>query len=83
VSGEIPFTWAPSGSATVSKGSASPATCPGSTVKAQAPSSGTGSDGTRNSTVPLADVLWIGGVLLAAALAVIVTLVVTTRRRRR
>ena len=82
VSGEIPFTWAPSGSVTASTGTASPATCPGSTVTAQAPSSGTGSDGTRNSTVPLADVLWIGGVLLAVALAVAVTLVITTRRRR-
>lgn len=82
VSGEIPFTWAPSGSVTASTGTASPATCPGSTVAAQAPSSGTGSDGTRNSTVPLADVLWIGGVLLAVALAVAVTLVITTRRRR-
>lgn len=82
VSGEIPFTWAPSGSVTASKGTAAPATCPGSTEKAQAPTSGTGSDGTRNTTVPLADVLWIGGVLLVVALAVVVTLVVTTRRRR-
>jgi len=82
VSGEIPFTWAPSGSASAATGSAAPATCPGSTVTAQAPSNGTGSDGTRNATVPLADVLWIGGVLLAVALAVVVTLVVTTRRRR-
>jgi methionine-rich copper-binding protein CopC len=82
VSGEIPFTWAPSGSVTASTGTALPATCPGSTVKAQAPSSGTGSDGTRNTTVPLVDVLWIGGALLAVALAVVITLVVTTRRRR-
>lgn len=82
VSGEIPFTWAPSGAVTASKGAASPPSCPGSTEKAQAPSSGTGSDGTRNSTVPLGDVLWIGGVLLAVALAVVITLVVTTRRRR-
>ena len=82
VSGEIPFTWAPSESVTVSKGSAAPATCPGSTVKAQAPSGGTGSDALRNSTIPLEDVLWIGGVLLAVAVAVIVTLVIVTRRRR-
>ena len=82
VSGEIPFTWAPSGSVTASKGTTTPASCPGSTEKAQAPSSGTGSDATRNSTVPLGDVLWIGGVLLAVALAVVVTLVVLTRRRR-
>ena len=82
VSGEIPFTWAPSGTVTASAGTASPATCPGSTVKAQAPNSGTGSDGARNSTIPLEDVLWIGGVLLVVALAVVVTLVVTTRRRR-
>ncbi len=82
VSGEIPFTWAPTSTVTAAKGSASPPSCPGSTVKAQAPSNGTGSDGTRNSTVPLGDVLWIGGVLLAVALAVVVTLIVTTRRRR-
>jgi methionine-rich copper-binding protein CopC len=82
VSGEIPFTWAPSGSVVASTGTASPASCPGSTLKAQAPSNGAGSDGSRNSTVPLADVLWIGGVLLAVALAVVVTLAVVTRRRR-
>lgn len=82
VSGEIPFTWAPSGTVAASKGTAEPATCPGSSVKAQAPSSGSGSDGTRNSTIPLEDVLWIGGVLLAVAVAVVVTLVVMTRRRR-
>ena len=81
VSGEIPFTWAPSGSETASTGTASPPSCPGSTEKAQAPTGGTGSDGTRNTTVPLADVLWIGGVLVAVALAVIVTLAVVTRRR--
>ncbi|MDP9028177.1 MAG: copper resistance protein CopC [Actinomycetota bacterium] len=82
VSGEIPFTWAPSGSVTASTGSVAPASCPGSTVKAQAPSGGTGSDATRNSTIPLDDVLWIGGVLLAVAIAVGITLVVLTRRRR-
>jgi len=82
VSGEIPFTWTPSGTVTASAGTASPATCPGSTVKAQAPNSGTGSDGARNATIPLEDVLWIGAVLLVVALAVVVTLVVTTRRRR-
>ncbi|CAN5520386.1 hypothetical protein BH10ACT6_BH10ACT6_01670 [soil metagenome] len=82
VSGEIPFTWAPSGSVTASTGTTSPATCPGSTERARASSAGAGSEGSRNATVPLADVLWIGGVLLAVALAVVVTLVVTTRRRR-
>jgi methionine-rich copper-binding protein CopC len=82
VSGEIPFTWAPTGTVSPSKGTGTPATCPGSTEKAQAPSAGGGSDGTRNSTVPLGDVLWIGGVLVVIALAVIVTLVIVTRRRR-
>jgi methionine-rich copper-binding protein CopC len=82
VSGEIPFSWAPSGSVTTSTRAASPASCPGSTERAQVPSSGPGSEGTRNSTVPLADVLWIGGVLVAVALAVIVTLAIVTRRRR-
>lgn len=82
VSGDIPFSWAPTGPATVSTGTKSPASCPGSTVKAEAPTGGTGSEGTRNSTVPLADVLWIGGVLAVLALAVVITLVVLTRRRR-
>jgi methionine-rich copper-binding protein CopC len=84
VSGEIPFMWAPSssGSATVTTGTAKPSSCPGSTVKAQAPSDSGGSEATRNSTVPLGDVLFIGGLLVVIALAVVITLVIVTRRRR-
>jgi len=31
--------------------------------------------------VPLADILWIGGVIVAVALAAIITLMLMTRRR--
>jgi methionine-rich copper-binding protein CopC len=82
VSGEIPFTWAPSGAETPATGTSKPVACPGSSDPAAQAPVGSGSDGTRNSTVPLQDVLWIGGVIIAVAVAVIVTLVVITRRRR-
>lgn len=86
VSGEIHFTWAPSGTVTPSKGTTTPAVCPGTTAApatgSTAGSTGTGSEGTRNATVPLADVLWIGGALLAVAIAIVVALLVVGRRRR-
>ena len=82
VSGRIPFTWAPSGAAIVTKGVSSPPGCNGSPAPAKPDASGGGSEGTRGSTVPLADILWIGGVLVAVAIAVIVTIVLLTRRRR-
>ena len=82
VSGEIPFTWAPSGSAAVTNGVASPPGCDGAKGPAKPDASNGGSEATRDSTVPLADVLWIGGVIVVVALAVIITLVIVTRRRR-
>lgn len=82
VSGEIPFSWDPPSGFTPSAGSSTPQACPGSSEPAASAPSGTGSDGTRNSTVPLGDVLWIGGVLVAVAIAVIVTILMLTRRRR-
>lgn len=82
VSGTIPFTWAPSGTAVVSQGVASPPGCNGGPAPAKPHADGTNTQTTRTSTVPIADVLWVGGVLVAVALAVILTLVILTRRRR-
>ena len=81
VSGRIPFTWAPTGTPVVTKGVASPPGCNGAPGPAKPDASGGGSEGTRDSTVPLADILWIGGIIAAVALAVIITLVLVTRRR--
>jgi len=81
VSGRIPFTWAPSGDATVTQGAASPPGCHGAAGPPQATQGNGGSEAGRDSTVPLADILWIGGVLVAVALAVVITLVVMTRTR--
>jgi len=81
VSGRIPFTWAPASAAVVSTGVAAPPGCNGAKAPTRPDASGEGSEGSRDSTVPLADVLWIGGIIIAVALAVIVTLVLLTRRR--
>ena len=82
VSGTIPFTWAPSGTAVVSQGVASPPGCNGGPAPGKPHTDGTNTQTTRTSTVPIADVLWVGGVLVAVAIAVILTLVILTRRRR-
>jgi methionine-rich copper-binding protein CopC len=82
VSGRIPFSWAPSLDAAVTKGVSSPPGCDGAKGPAQPNANGGGSEATRDSTVPLGDILWIGGIILAVALAGIVTLVVVTRRHR-
>jgi len=81
VSGRIPFTWAPTGNATVTKGSATPPGCHGAAAPATPNAADGGSEAGRNATVPLADILWIGGILVAVALAVVITLLVLTRRR--
>ncbi len=83
VSGEIPFTWAPSSAAAVTKGVVDPPGCDGAKGPPKPNAAGGGSEASRDSQVPLADVLWIGGILLAVATAAIVTLVALTRRRRR
>lgn len=82
VSGRIPFTWEPSGGAVATQGVSAPPGCGGATGPAQPSAGGGGSEATRDSTVPLADILWIGGIIVAVALAAIVTLVLVTRRRR-
>lgn len=81
VSGRIPFTWAPTGDATVTKGSAAPPGCHGAAGPTAPNAANSGSEAERNTTVPLADILWIGGILVAVALAVVITLLVLTRRR--
>ncbi|MEO6115652.1 MAG: copper resistance protein CopC [Pseudolysinimonas sp.] len=82
VSGRFPFTWAPSGTAVVTKGVASPPGCNGGQAPPKPQAGNGGSEANRDSTVPLADILWIGGIIAAVALAVIITLVLVTRRRR-
>jgi len=81
VSGRIPFTWAPTGDAPVTKGVAAPPGCHGAAGPATPGATDSGSEAARNATVPLADILWIGGILVAVALAVVITLLVLTRRR--
>ncbi len=81
VSGRIPFTWSPSSSAVVTKGVSSPPGCHGAPGPAKPGSGNGGSEGVRASTVPLGDILWIGGIIVAVALAVIVTVLLVTRRR--
>jgi copper resistance protein C len=82
LSGSYPFTWKPSGSFTPSTAHDAPQNC----GRAAGPKiTGTAvpdPNAERSQTVPLGDVLWIGGALVAVALAVVVTLLVLTRRRR-
>jgi methionine-rich copper-binding protein CopC len=82
VSGTIPFIWAPAGSTAATKGVSTPPGCDGGPAPGKPQADGTNTQTTRTSTVPLSDVLWIGGVLVAVAVAVVLTLVVLTRRRR-
>lgn len=81
VSGRIPFTWAPSGTAVVTQGVASPPGCHGAAGPAKPAAGGGGSEAVRDSTVPLGDILWVGGIIAVVALAVIIALVLLTRRR--
>ena len=81
VSGTIPFTWAPAATATVTRGVSSPPGCNGGPAPGKPHTDATSTQTTRTSTVPLADILWIGGIIVAVALAVIITLLVVTRRR--
>jgi methionine-rich copper-binding protein CopC len=81
VSGTIPFTWAPSAASAVTKGVPSPPGCNGGPAPGKPHNDATSTQTIRTSEVPLADILWIGGIIVAVALAAIVTLVVVTRRR--
>ncbi|HEY4224995.1 MAG TPA: copper resistance protein CopC [Pseudolysinimonas sp.] len=82
VSGTIPFTWAPAAPAAVTAGVSSPPGCNGGPAPGKPHTDATSTQTTRTSTVPIADVLWIGGIIAVVAIAVLVTLVILTRRRR-
>lgn len=79
VGGEIPFTW--TGEATA-EGAADPAVCgelPGEQTGAPDPG---GHHDAEPSEIPVGDVLWIVGAVLAVAAAVTVALIATRRRPR-
>jgi methionine-rich copper-binding protein CopC len=80
VSGSYPFTWKPSGAETPARGYADPQNC-GKAPRAAATATPGDPDAQRSQTVPLADVLWIGGALLAVAIAVVIAVVVLSRRQ--
>ena len=76
VSGAIDFHYAPSVEPTVTTGSATPPGC-GKTNTPGVPVAG------PPQTVPLNDVLWIGGAVLAVGIAIGITLLVVSRPRRK
>jgi len=78
IGGEVPFTW--TGAATA-EGAAQPATCGGEVPETTAPDAGEGHHDESASEVPVADVLWIVGAVLAVATAVTIALIATRRRR--
>lgn len=82
LSGSYRFTWKPSASFTPSTGSDRPQNCGRAAGPAASGTAAADPNAERSQTVPLGDVLWIGGALVAVAAAVVVTLLVVTRRRR-
>jgi copper resistance protein C len=81
VSGSYPFTWKPAGTFTPSKAYDRPQNC------GRAPGAATTGtvgdpDAERSQTVPLDDVLWVGGALVGVALVVVVGIVVMSRHGR-
>ncbi len=98
ISGEIPFSWAPAGDVEAGTGSTAPAVCgvdaapsatPEPTVTAtpesgaEAPAATAEPADPASSSVPLADVLWIGGTILAVGLAVAAAIAYASSRARR
>lgn len=87
VSDEFGFSWAPAGDVPVAVGSTTVPDCNGTAAPGGATEGGTAPDGDeqaagdRDATVPLGDVLWIGGAVLAVLVAVGVTVVILTRRK--
>lgn len=81
VSGSYPFTWKPSGAFTPATAHSRPQNCGRAPLAASTAAPGN-PDAERSQSAPLADVLWIGGALVAAALAVIVAIILVSRRRR-
>jgi copper resistance protein C len=82
VSGSYPFSWQPPAGFTPARAYDKPQDC-GRAPRAASTAAPGDPDAERSQTVPLADVLWIGGALLAVALAVVVAIVVVSRRGRR
>lgn len=79
VSGEIPFSWQPAtGAESTAKGSATPPTC-GKSAGSEVNNSPTSAKDAENASN--ADVLWIGGAILAIAIAVIATLLLIRPRK--
>lgn len=81
VSGSYPFSWRPPAGFTPAKAYDRPQNC-GRQARAAATAAPGDPDAERSQTVPLADVVWIGGALLAVALAVVIAIVVLSRRGR-
>lgn len=78
VGGEVPFTW--TGEAT-EQGSATPLGCGATMPETTAPDAGSGHGSDTASEIPVTDVLWIVGAVLAIAAAVTIALVATRRRK--
>jgi methionine-rich copper-binding protein CopC len=76
VSGEIPFRWDPADTEVASTGVDTAPTCGGEALAAPGES-------VAPRVVSLADVLWIGGAVLAIILAAAVTFLVLSRQNRR
>ena len=87
VSDSIPFTWAPPADAEPSIGTASAPAC-GDALPTAEPTDAPSVEPTappvtsEPSDVPVADVLWIGGAVVAVGLAVGIAIVVMGRRRK-
>ena len=81
VSGSFPFTWKPSGSFTPGTAHSRPQNCGRAPLTASTAAPGD-PDAQRSQSAPIADVLWIGGALVAAAVAVVVAILLVSRRRR-
>lgn len=78
VSDQYTFDWQPAAGVELAEGSATPPDCNG-TIAAPAPVATAPASAAQ--PIPLTDVLWIGGALLAVTLAALTTLLVLCRRR--
>jgi methionine-rich copper-binding protein CopC len=81
VSGSYPFHWKPSGAFTPASAHSRPQNCGRAPLPASTAAPGN-PDAERSQTAPVADVLWIGGALVAVAIAVVVAIILLSRRRR-
>jgi copper resistance protein C len=81
VSDEFTFTWAPTGSYTETAGTKEPGDCNGLYLR-NGDKSAAG-NATATTTVPLGDVLWVGGALAAIVLAGLVTFLIARPKRTR